>query len=314
METGMAVTLPDNLSADNYGCLMATVYPVSGAWTKASGNGWTVAVASPDFSTSPATAAVTVKGDNTLSEGDQALLSVILTYKDGTQVTATRLVKFGVLGDKPLEDAAVGDYYMGDGTLVDRNVELTDAQKSGCIGIVFYAGRHANDGSSYTVPGTVHGYVAAIENVEIPPYGTCIWSTEAIDVPGVDNEHYNAPKASMWNGFGNTQAIMSRPGFSVETYPAVFHAVNYGMPAPETSSGWFLPSAAQLAEIYENSGIADSLREVNTAVSSYWSSSECTRDVTEYVLCYVTAGNGYLNLAAKNRGGYNYWVRSVLVF
>lgn len=98
LSTELKVILPDSLTSSNYNCLIATVTPASGAYTRATGNGWTVSIASPDFTQMPATATVTVKGDNTLSIGEQALLSVILTYNDGTQVAASRLVKFKFLG------------------------------------------------------------------------------------------------------------------------------------------------------------------------------------------------------------------------
>lgn len=97
LSTELKVILPDSLTSSNYNCLIATVTPASGAYARATGNGWTVSIASPDFTQTPATATVTVKGDNTLSSGEQALLSVILTYNDGTQVAASRLVKFKFL-------------------------------------------------------------------------------------------------------------------------------------------------------------------------------------------------------------------------
>lgn len=58
----------------------------------------------------------------------------------------------------------VGDYYMSDGTLLPKDATLSDEQKANCIGIVFYVGKHSNDGGTYTSPTTVHGYVAALKD------------------------------------------------------------------------------------------------------------------------------------------------------
>lgn len=80
----------------------------------------------------------------------------------------------GVLGNKPLDHARLGDFYLNDGSLLRGDSELSAALADACIGIVFYAGRHETDQSDYTRPltaggpvlgSTVHGYVVSLTHV-----------------------------------------------------------------------------------------------------------------------------------------------------
>ena len=77
----------------------------------------------------------------------------------------------GVLGNKPLDHARLGDFYLNDGSLLRGDSELSAELADACIGIVFYAGRHETDRSDYTRPlteggpvlgSTVHGYVVSL--------------------------------------------------------------------------------------------------------------------------------------------------------
>ena len=80
----------------------------------------------------------------------------------------------GVLGNKPLDHARLGDFYLNDGSLLRGDSELSAELADACIGIVFYAGRHETDRSDYTRPltaggpvlgSTVHGYVVSLTHV-----------------------------------------------------------------------------------------------------------------------------------------------------
>lgn len=80
----------------------------------------------------------------------------------------------GVLGNKPLDHARLGDFYLNDGSLLRGDSELSAELADACIGIVFYAGRHETDRSDYTRPltaggpvlgNTVHGYVVSLTHV-----------------------------------------------------------------------------------------------------------------------------------------------------
>lgn len=306
-ETELKVILPDNLLSNNYGCLIATVTPTSGAYTRAADNGWSVNITSPDFNETPATATVIVKGDDPLAKGDQALLCVMLTYTDGTQVSASRLVRISLLGTKTATDDNIvkGDYYMCDGSFIGRYTPLTDAQKAACVGRVF-ALANEDDQSDYSLTGIgqekCHGYVVALTDA----YGTdCEWSTVNVDIEGIENVEYNGKS---WNGYKDTQAILNEANYSETTYPAAYYAVNYAVKAPATSSGWFLPAVEQMNQ----AGIA--ARSWSVMQSFYWSSSEYTDGTfkSQYVNAVCPSGGYALYKCPKSEKKYS--VRSVLAF
>ena len=305
-ETELKVILPDNLLSNNYGCLIATVTPTSGAYTRAADNGWSVNITSPDFTETPATATVSVKGDGSLATGDQALLCVMLTYTDGTQVSASRLVQISLLGTKTATDDNIvkGDYYMCDGSFVGRYTPLTDAQKAACVGRVF-ALANEDDESDYSTTGIgqkkCHGYVVALTDA----YETdCVWSTVNVDIEGIENVEYNGKS---WNGYKDTQAILNEANYSETTYPAAYYAVNYAVKAPATSSGWFLPAVEQMNQ----AGIA--ARNWSDMQYYYWSSSEYTDNQfnSQYVNAVCPPG-GYAFYKCPKSDKYS--VRSVLAF
>ena len=85
----------------------------------------------------------------------------------------------GMLGNKPLDHARLGDFYLNDGSLLRGDSELSKELADACIGIVFYAGRHETDQSDYTRPltaggpvlgSTVHGYVVSLTQAPFRKY------------------------------------------------------------------------------------------------------------------------------------------------
>lgn len=155
-----------------------------------------------------------------------------------------------------------GDYYYDDGTWSDgglRKLYLDDnsaefatsmpAPVTGktLIGIVFYVGHHPLDQSDYSSTGIerskCHGYVVACANAGT---GTCKWGPDGI------TENWGF---SNWNGYEQTQKIISIAGRSnLSTYPATYAIVEEyesSHPAPDKSSGWFFPSAAQVVTVIE---------------------------------------------------------------
>lgn len=146
------------------------------------------------------------------------------------------------------------------------------------IGIVFHAGRHATDASDYTSPLTaggptlaseVRGYAVAITDATL---GT---SSEAQWVAGPEGEYNFRSGVSTdkyaWNGYANCRAMHDyvtahagegwemrhfQAAWSCETYgnrtldydgnPTSDYAWQAPLRAPAGTSGWFLPSAAQL--------------------------------------------------------------------
>lgn len=271
------------------------------------------------------TTTVTVKGNSSLTIGDQALLSVILTYTDGTQVTASRLVKITPLGTKMATDNNIvkGDYYMSDGSFVNKSETLTELQKTACVGIVFALANEV-DQSDYSNTGIgqqkCHGYVVALADATAT---VCMWGVKGTALnlfPENVSNNLTSPEMD-WNGYDYTQTIITQVrGTSklkpdkAEGYPATYYAVvdyEKKVKAPKNSSGWFLPSIGQMYEVYQQRDLlaADPLGRALRS-NCYWSSSEVSfSSVNDAPFVYVETGRVASN--TKNADGY---VRPILAF
>lgn len=193
----------------------------------------------------------------------------------------------------------VGDYYYSDGTW---STEYDESRTP--IGVVFYLGCATDfkdnvswykikDGSAPMEE--FHGYVVALKDAS-PEEGVW-WSF----YDGWDDGAGCSNELEDFLGYTNTQSIKStaagrEAGFTAEndSYPAAYYATvvfEEVCPAPEQSSGWFLPSAYQFKYLWdkvyfnpdgnlrgwvENSlrNLGDLAEEMYVPDSSYWTSTE----------------------------------------
>lgn len=179
----------------------------------------------------------------------------------------------------------MGDFYMKEGALVGKDVTLTSAQKTACLGIVLKVGKDGfekwvDDCTYKTKAGgnmnTIHGYVLAAYDADV-----CHWGSQGTSVPGIVQSN-----AIGFYGYKYTQAIKSfnnNAGTLQANFPATYQAtVAYDKtyPAPVGSSGWFLPSAGQCEYWVGNRDLL--LKQVKKATGAaadwnnndYWASSE----------------------------------------
>ena len=194
----------------------------------------------------------------------------------------------------------VGDYYFSDNTCS----VLPTKDGATCIGIVFHVGTGAGDskenyaGTSLASNG-IRGYAVALKDA-----GSFQWATEEGKSTQTD------PNENSWNGYSNNQIVK---GAGVEKFPA-FKACAEFAPAALNSSGWYLPSIAQLGEIENN---IDILQPMFTAVEGeclktdksvwYWSSTQKNSNEGQAVILYGTEYGVYDKV-------YETYVRPVLTF
>lgn len=217
-----------------------------------------------------------------------------------------------------LPQLKAGDYYYGDGTWSST---LT---KSCIIGIVFKVGAGQDDqGSDYNglTDNTIHGYAVALNDAHI---ATGAWGIRLVDVSDIENNDGSA--GTKYDGYKNTTAIrklsayrstdVSQP-IANGQYWAFKVASEYGITAPDNTSGWYLPSIQQLADIYSLSELATRLTAAGGAdfrQARYWSSTEKSSYDAWY---YQFDGKGAEGYAKSNDGG-NYlqasYVRAILTF
>ena len=169
---------------------------------------------------------------------------------------------------------------------------------------MFHVGTGAGDsrenyaGTSLASNG-IRGYVVALKDA-----GSFPWATEEGKSTQTDSNE------NSWNGYSNNQIVK---GVDVEKYPA-FEACADFTPAALNSSGWYLPSIAQLGEIRNN---IDILQPMFTAVEGeclktdksvwYWSSTQKNSNEGQAVILYGTAYGVYDKV-------YETYVRPVLTF
>lgn len=153
----------------------------------------------------------------------------------------------------------VGDFYHADGTCVDKLL-----MNRLCIGIVFKVGAgEADDVSAYGNKLTaIQGYTVALHDVA------------RFNIKWSINTENCGTSTSMtdYKGYYNTQKIQQVNNYSETVYPICWKVANFGLtdtPAPFGSSGWYLPSAAQMTDIVnlwkDNNGIIrQRLQELST--------------------------------------------------
>ena len=217
--------------------------------------------------------------------------------------------------------AQAGDYYYSDGTW--RPDYVAD---NGCIGIVFKSGAgESDDISAYGGKLTaIRGYVVALADAHDEAGA---WGIRQRTERNLPSESSYTPK---YNGYANTAAIrevteytttdISKPMENGQ-YWAFKVASSYSATAPSGSSGWYLPSIGQLADIYNLpdraglfTGAGGTDFESETKDGRYWSSTQMNSYDAWY---YQFNGSGADAFAKSNDGG-NYlrpsYVRAVLTF
>lgn len=218
----------------------------------------------------------------------------------------------------------VGDFYLKDGSLVAKDATLTDAQAAACIGIVLKVGRDGegsdwNDDCDYMLKGTtiqmstIHGYVLALDDANNGKY--CQWGSDGTIV-GTNTERIG------FYGYTNTNTIkeFATNGNDLQAaFPPTYYATEgyeKTNPAPDNTSGWFLPSAGQCHFWLDNKDVLQGSAQKVTGNDGYnwkkfyWSSSEDGSSPADTALCLSFNHSDVYGVSKYN----GYYVRSVLAF
>jgi uncharacterized lipoprotein YajG len=185
-------------------------------------------------------------------------------------VTYTDSPTVGTIEERPLEP---GDYYYADGNIVPN--DFTAVPKENCIGVVFATttkGETTLDGTTTCSNGYVMALVDATGNTDKVNSWTYYWGQNNTSIMGLyatgttDNTSLSAVITDdSKSGFYNTDLIV-KSGNYADGNAYIQHAVttfgqegyftsNYK--APESTSGWFIPSAAQLVTLIKNLGAGE---------------------------------------------------------
>lgn len=193
----------------------------------------------------------------------------------------------------------VGDFLLSDGTILQYTATLTAEQKVSCVGVVLKVGfdstldddvYRTKDGGAALPAANIHGYVLGLN--KSGSYKA--WATGSF----INTSVGTSGSLTDFRGYGNTQKIKAYAAansVSFSTFPAAYAAaVEYDtehQPAPEFTSGWFLPSMGQCRYWFNNgTRLVESVRKVlwPSYVFDYEYSSSTEFDASKY---YVTDFN-----------------------
>lgn len=213
----------------------------------------------------------------------------------------------------------VGDFYYADGTCLDKLL-----MNLPCIGIVFRVGAGDADGiSAYGDKLTaIQGYAVALHDVA--RFGIK-WSENTENCG-------TSTSTTDYKGYENTQKIQQVSNYSETEYPICWKVAHFGdtdTQAPSGSSGWYLPSAAQMTDVVnlwkDNNGIIrQRLQELSTysiyqhqwllpaTEHGYATSTEHASDPAIKVCRIGKSGSVWAE--QKNYSAGNFAVRAVLTF
>lgn len=191
------------------------------------------------------------------------------------------------IGDKFAENAAVGDFYMSDGTLVDNKADfLTDKQKTACIGIGYCVDKTFIKDKSTKKSQYPHGLVVALKDA-----GSCNWDgiTKAV------NDYKKSTVTS------NNSSGWYCPNDNELKY--ICRGTNYD--SPTINGAKLLNTQYKKLESYADQFTQQ--EQSNNESTSYWTSTEYNGDKAYNVFF----DKGYVN---NNNKTNTFRVRCILAF
>lgn len=230
-----------------------------------------------------------------------------LVVTSGIKYATTEFINTGVYDESK---AKIGDFYCinsdNKGYVLPLEFDIASSTHT-CIGIVFHVGAGSGDSKenyaeTSLASSDIRGYVVALKDAGNFPWA----SNEDLGGKLLTNKD-----KQLWIGYLNTKAVQEE---TLENYPAFNKCVNFDPIAPSGSSGWYLPSCAQLEAIFSQKKTLD--KELQNVSGSqlikedwYWSSTQ-SDDNSQAVMYYLKDNGGTTDWGKPNF----YNVRPVLTF
>ena len=186
-----------------------------------------------------------------------------IAVKDGMNNSSVASASYLIIPTKAT--CVPGDFVLKDGTMLPKDITLTDTQKSNVVAVIV---RAAADGKPALGVGIVHNKVA--------------WCTSDAEGFKIDITALQGDKTSGYmdgrDGWEKLKAACSDAESNPGNYPAwnysLTYAKNNGLTG-DLATGWYLPTVAELYTIYQNKTAVDaSLSKAGGSqfgTSWYWS-------------------------------------------
>ena len=230
----------------------------------------------PTASSTEYTTAISVTADVTLKA---------IAVKDGMNDSAVASASYLIIPTKAT--CVPGDFVLKDGTMLPKDITLTDTQKSNVAAVIV---RAAADGKPALGVGIVHNQMA--------------WCTKSATGYNTNITALQEDKTSDYmdgsDGWDKLKAACSDAASNPENYPAwnysLTYAKNNGLTG-DLATGWYLPTVAELYTIYQNKTAVDaSLSKAGGSsfgTSFYWSCCQNSSDDDLARVLYFSNGNMY---------------------
>ena len=231
-------------------------------------------------SSNEAVASVTGAGVvNALAEGE----AVITATQPDNNISCTCVVTV----KNPVVEINIGDYYYSDGTISSD----LDPSKT-VIGIVFAKvdASHSDTQMKKDHPGCTNGLVVGLDEYTSPFAADRSWGRGDLVKWMNDNGYTQVEDNEKFCGYSNTKGFMAINEANVSSdgdiiridLCSVVSQHRNSVKVPESTSGWYAPSFAELKLLYE------SLDAVNQSMES----AEGTVVARTYVTDYIRPGDG----------------------
>ena len=163
----------------------------------------------------------------------------------------------------------VGDFLMSDGNWMENDsLEYYEGTET-AIAIVFNLeqGRIGTQAKAKLTGYSSYGVAMSLKNCGDT---TCDWSNDTTantTLYNVAHGDYDTMEAQ-YDGYGNCDTIKKETGYSQETFPAFYAALNFSdLTAPDNTTGWYLPSAGEWIDFMKNLGDITLSTEVDEGYS-----------------------------------------------
>lgn len=202
----------------------------------------------------------------------------------------------GSTPDTPTTPVKIGDYLYADGTWGSK---ATDA-----VAIVFAVGKNENDKSTYSMLAQVNGYAVALKDAAAEvQYAENSWSDTSISDAEQD------PKNN-YSGYLNSHLTSEVNETAYNALAPIAAALKYDVNLEEDkTSGWYLPTVAQLQDIR-------ALTDINTNfnAANYWSSVIATSGKPYYASFNPKDQTNYTGTNKATAATARYNVRPIVTF